>query len=84
MPENTLCRSPQRMKLAGATTLECPGRSAFSSQTATSRSASRKGGAERSTPWTTVKIAVAPPMPRASVATVTAVKPGLRRSVRAA
>src|SRR5438128_12541513 len=42
----------------------------------TSRSAAGNGNGRSSTPLTTLKMAVFAPMPRASVSTATAVKPG--------
>src|SRR5437879_5764983 len=45
---------------------------------------SGKGNGRSSTPYTTVKIAVLAPMPRASVKTATAVKPGFFASIRKA
>src|ERR1700687_1638904 len=48
------------------------------------RSGSGKGNGRRSTPYTTVKIAVLAPMPRASVKTATAVNPGIFASIRKA
>src|SRR6266478_7481538 len=42
----------------------------------TSRSGSLKGNGRSNTPLTTLKMAVFAPMPRASVSTATAVKPG--------
>ena len=65
-------------------TLGRPGRSRFSSQTTTIRSGARKGSGSIITAWTSVKMAVLAPMPRARVAIVTAAKPGLLRSERAA
>jgi hypothetical protein len=44
---------------------------------------SRKLAADRRTAWTTLKIAVLAPMPRARVRTATRVKPGLLVSIRA-
>src|SRR5882762_2519758 len=48
------------------------------------RSGSGKGNGRSSTPYTTVKIAVLAPMPRASVKTATAVNPGFFASIRKA
>ena len=42
------------------------------------------GNGRNSTPSSTLKIAVVAPMPRPSVSTTTAVKPGLFRNVRTA
>ena len=50
----------------------------------TSRSGSAYGSGRSSTPFTTVKIVVVAPIPSASVATATAVNPGVRRSARKA
>jgi hypothetical protein len=52
--------------------------------TRTSSSGLEKGSGLRSTAFTTEKMAVLAPMPRASVATATAAKPGLRASIRSA
>src|SRR6266566_1166707 len=48
------------------------------------RSGSGKGNGRSSTPYTTVKIAVLAPIPRASVRTATAVNPGFFASIRKA
>src|ERR1700722_13269866 len=52
------------------------------STTRTTREGSRKASGRRRTPLTTVKIAVFAPMPRASVRTATAAKPGFLISIR--
>ena len=74
-------RSRQATKLAGAMTFRCvPPR--LVSQTVTSRSGSRYGSGSSITVRTTLKIAEVAPMPRASVTSAAAVKPGARRSTR--
>ena len=50
----------------------------------TRRSGASKGSGRRSTACTTLNMAALAPMPRASVATATSVKPGARRSRRTA
>ena len=52
------------------------------SPSATNRPASLKGSGWRSTPFTTLKIALFAPMPSTSVSTATAVKPGFFSSIR--
>ena len=54
------------------------------SQTVTMRSGSRSGGRPSRTALVRLKIAVLPPIPKASVATAIAVKPGLPRRDRRA
>ena len=75
-------RSRQATKLAGAITFRCsPPR--VVSQTVTIRSGSWYGSGSSITVRTTLKIAEVAPMPRASVTSAAAVKPGARRSTRA-
>jgi hypothetical protein len=50
--------------------------------TATIRSGAAKGSGRSTTALTTLKMAVVAPMPRASVSTAVAAKPGCRTSVR--
>jgi hypothetical protein len=67
--------------------LKGPPSAAFSGCTwcrRTSWPASLYGRGRSSTPFTTLKMAVFSPMPRARVSTATSVKPGVRRSVRSA
>jgi hypothetical protein len=72
----------QSRNLAEETMLVVPSREAFCSHTITRRSGSSHGNGRSRTAWAALKIAVLAPMPRASVATATAVKPGARRSCR--
>ena len=74
-------RSRQATKLAGAITFRTvPPR--LVSHTATIRSGSWYGSGSSITVRTTLKIAEVAPMPRASVTSAAAVKPGARRSTR--
>src|SRR5215469_309645 len=57
-------------------------RAGLLAQIHTKRSGSRPGSGLRRTALTTLKIAVLPPIPRASAAVASAVTPGLRASIR--
>jgi hypothetical protein len=70
--------------LAGATTFWCWPRVRLNSHIITSRSESANGSARSISAWTTEKMAVFAPMPKASASTATAVKPGLFQSTRTA
>src|ERR1044071_7052351 len=84
MLSNEVARSFQRMKFAGPTTFETPGRFTFVSQMTAMRLASRYGKRSRKTALTTVKMALLTPIPSASVRTATNVKPGDFKSCRKA
>ena len=81
-PEKTRLRSRQWTKFAGLTELRSRFRLTLRSQTNTSRSGSWKGRGRRSTASTMLNRAALAPMPRARVATATAVKPGRRTRSR--
>src|SRR5690348_8085709 len=61
-----------------------PGEETLLSASATRRSGAAYGSGSNHTEWTTLKIAVKEPMPRAMVKTAVRVKPGLLRKARAA